>query len=106
MEENYIRKIPLVCVALLIIYYIIFHNVLWFRIGLIVNCLICIIIDILSLKNSSNQLSEKARVRETILLFVVVIIWTIIKIVKSISYYILLESVTSFLLCSVLNFQR
>ena len=86
MEENYIRKIPLVCVALLIIYYVIFNNVLWFRIGLIVNCLICIIIDIVSLKNSSNQLSEKARVRETILLFVVVIIWTIIKIVKSISY--------------------
>ena len=86
MEENNIRKIPLICVALLIIYYVIFHNVLWFRIGLIVNCLICIIIDILSLKNSSNQLSEKARVRETILLFVVVIIWTIIKIVKSISY--------------------
>ena len=86
MEENNIRKIPLVCVALLIIYYVIFNNVLWFRIGLIVNCLICIIIDILSLKNSSNQLSEKARVRETILLFVVVIIWTIIKIVKSISY--------------------
>lgn len=86
MEENNIRKIPLVCVALLIIYYVIFNNVLWFRIGLIVNCLICIIIDIVSLKNSSNQLSEKARVRETILLFVVVIIWTIIKIVKSISY--------------------
>ena len=86
MEENYIRKIPLVCVALLIIYYIIFHNVLWFRIGLIVNCLICIIIDIVSLKNSSNQLSENTRVRETVLLFVVVIIWTIIKIVKSISY--------------------
>lgn len=86
MEENNIRKIPLVCVALLIIYYVIFNNVLWFRIGLIVNCLICIIIDIVSLKNSSNQLSEKARVRETILLFVVVIIWTILKIVKSISY--------------------
>lgn len=86
MEENNIRKIPLVCIALLIIYYVIFHNVLWFQIGLIVNCLICIIIDIVSLKNSSNQLSEKARVRETILLFVVVIIWTIIKIVKSISY--------------------
>lgn len=86
MEENNIRKIPLVCIALLIIYYVIFHNALWFRIGLIVNCLICIIIDIVSLKNSSNQLSEKARVRETILLFVVVIIWTIIKIVKSISY--------------------
>lgn len=86
MEENNIRKIPLVCVALLIIYYVIFQNVLWFRIGLIVNCLICIIIDILSLKNSSNQLSEKTRVRETILLFVVVIIWTIIKIVKSINY--------------------
>lgn len=86
MEENNIRKIPLVCVALLIIYYVIFRNVLWFRIGLIVNCLICIIIDILSLKNSSNQLSEKTRVRETILLFVVVIIWTIIKIVKSINY--------------------
>lgn len=86
MEENNIRKIPLVCVALLIIYYVFFHDVLWFRIGLIVNCLICIIIDILSLKNSSNQLSEKTRVRETILLFVVVIIWTIIKIVKSINY--------------------
>ena len=86
MEENYIRKIPLVCVALLIIYYVIFNNVLWFRIGLIVNCLICIIIDIVSLKNSSNQLSENTRVRETVLLFVVVIIWTIIKIVKSISY--------------------
>lgn len=86
MKENNIRKIPLVCVALLIIYYVIFHNVLWFQIGLIVNCLICIIIDILSLKNSSNQLSEKTRVRETILLFVVVIIWTIIKIVKSINY--------------------
>ena len=41
---------------------------------------------ILSLKNSSNQLLEKTRVRETILLFVVVIIWTIIKIVKSINY--------------------
>ena len=86
MEENNIRKIPLVCVALLIIYYVIFNNVLWFRIGLIVNCLICIIIDIVSLKNSSNQLSENTRVRETVLLFVVVIIWTIIKIVKSISY--------------------
>ena len=86
MEENYIRKIPLVCVALLIIYYVIFNNVLWFRIGLIVNCLICIIIDIVSLKNSSNQLSENTRVRETVLLFVVVIIWTIIKIVKSINY--------------------
>lgn len=86
MEENNIRKIPLVCVALLIIYYVIFNNVLWFRIGLIVNCLICIIIDIVSLKNSSNQLSENTRVRETVLLLVVVIIWTIIKIVKSISY--------------------
>ena len=82
---NIIRGTPVI-LQLMIIYYVIFHNVLWFRIGLIVNCLICIIIDILSLKNSSNQLSEKTRVRETILLFVVVIIWTIIKIVKSINY--------------------